>query len=171
MQDGYTHANYLYTDNIIENVDSWDFTSSYPYILVSHPFPSSKFHKCNITKVEQMSRRFAYLIKVKFTKIECKYWNNFISGSKCESIQNGVYDNGRVMKADELVMTVTDIDFYFFLETYKYEKYEILESYNAVYNYLPKKLIEFILEKYVLKTKYKNVEDKKVQYALEKRKI
>lgn len=27
---GYTHANWLYTDEIIGDVDSWDFTSSYP---------------------------------------------------------------------------------------------------------------------------------------------
>lgn len=27
---GYTHANWLYTDEILEDVDSWDFTSSYP---------------------------------------------------------------------------------------------------------------------------------------------
>ncbi len=27
---GYTHANYTYAGDIIEGVDSWDFTSSYP---------------------------------------------------------------------------------------------------------------------------------------------
>lgn len=27
---GYTHANYVYTDEIVRCVDSWDFTSSYP---------------------------------------------------------------------------------------------------------------------------------------------
>lgn len=30
---GYTHANWIYADEIHKNVESWDFTSSYPYIL------------------------------------------------------------------------------------------------------------------------------------------
>ena len=30
---GYTHANWIYTDEIIKNVSSYDFTSSYPFVL------------------------------------------------------------------------------------------------------------------------------------------
>ena len=50
---GYTHANWIYTDEVLKNIDSWDFTSSYPYILVSHQFPSTEFRKCNIKTVEK----------------------------------------------------------------------------------------------------------------------
>lgn len=42
---GYTHSNWTKTDMIIENVDSFDFTSSYPYVLVSHQFPRYKISK------------------------------------------------------------------------------------------------------------------------------
>jgi hypothetical protein len=27
---GYVHGSYVYADSIVEDVDSWDFTSSYP---------------------------------------------------------------------------------------------------------------------------------------------
>lgn len=57
----------------MENVDSWDFTSSYPYVLVTHKYPSTEFKKCNITRAERMSSRFAYLLVVKFKNIKCKY--------------------------------------------------------------------------------------------------
>ena len=40
---GYTHANWIYTDEIIKNVDSFDETSAYPYVLVTCKFPSSEF--------------------------------------------------------------------------------------------------------------------------------
>lgn len=168
---GYTHANWIYADEIIKNVDSWDFTSSYPYILVSHKFPSTEFKKCNIKSVERMSKRFAYLLVVKFKNIKCKYYNNFISRSKCRNIKGARYDNGRIIQAESLEMTITDVDFYFILDTHKYDEYEIVESYYSLYNYLPKQFIEFVLEKYVNKTKFKNVDGKELEYMLEKNKF
>lgn len=173
---GYTHANWIYADEVIENVDSWDFTSSYPYILVTHRFPSSIFKKCFIKNVEEMSKQFAYLLVVKFKNIKCKYYNNFISSSKCRNIKGARYDNGRIMQADELEITLTDIDFYFLLDTYKNIddnkniEYEIIECYFAKYNYLPLPFINFVLEKYKNKTKYKNVEGMEVEYNKEKQK-
>lgn len=88
MQVGYTHANWLYTDEIQKNITSWDFTSSYPYILVTHQFPSTEFLKCNIKKREQMIKKFAYILVVKFKNINCKYYNTFISESKCRYVKN-----------------------------------------------------------------------------------
>jgi hypothetical protein len=168
---GYTHANYIYANEILKNIESWDFTSSYPYILVSHQFPSTEFRECNIKSASQMLKRFAYIIVVEFTNIKSKYFNNFISASKCKNIYNAVYDNGRIIQAEKITMTLTDIDFYFLLDTYKYDSYEIKESYYSVYDYLPKQFIEFVLEKYVNKTAYKNVEGMEVEYAKEKNKF
>lgn len=118
-----------------------------------------------------MLKNFAYIIVVKFKNIRCKYYNNFISQSKCRSIKNGKFDNGRIIYAEEIEIVLTDIDFNFILDTYKYESYEIEESYYSVYDYLPKTFIEFVLEKYVNKTKFKNVEGKEVEYAKEKNKF
>lgn len=168
---GYTHSNWIYTDEIQKNIESWDFTSSYPYILVSHQFPSNEFQKCNIRTRNQMLKRFAYLLVVEFKKIKCKYYNNFISQSKCSKIVKGVYDNGRIIEADSITITLTDVDFYFILDTYKFDSYEIQESYYSCYDYLPKQFIEFVLEKYVNKTKLKNVEGLEVEYAKEKNKF
>ena len=118
-----------------------------------------------------MIKRFAYLLVVEFKNIKCKYYNNFISQSKCSKIIKGVYDNGRIIEAESITITLTDVDFYFILDTYKYDSYQIKESYYSVYDYLPKQFIEFVLEKYVNKTKYKNVEGMEVEYAKEKNKF
>ena len=83
---------------------------------------------------------------------------------------DGRYDNGRIIQAKSLEITLTDIDFYFILKTHVCE-YEILECYFATYNYLPKKFINFILDKYVIKTKYKDVEEKELEYIKEKNKF
>lgn len=90
---GYTHANFMYADEIIENVDSYDFTSSYPYVMISEKYPSTEFKKCNIKKKSDMNDNFAYLLVVKFTNIKSKYYNNYISASKCKEIRGARYDN------------------------------------------------------------------------------
>ena len=161
---GYTHANWIYADEVLKNVDSYDIASSYPYVLVTQKYPNSEFLPCNIKSVEKMSKRLAYLLVVRFKNVKCKYYNNFISASKCRNLRGAKYDNGRLIEAKEFEMTLTDIDFYFFLDTYDLE-YEILECYYASKNYLPKTLIEFILDKYVGKTQLKGVEGMEMEYG------
>ena len=167
---GYTHANYCYSDMVINGVDSYDFTSSYPYVMIGYKYPSSEFYKCDVKRREDMIKNFAYLLVVKFTNISSLHFNNFISSSKCHYIRGGCYDNGRLISALEIELTLTDIDFNFILDTHECE-YEILESYYATYNYLPKLFYNFILDKYVKKTQLKNVEGKEIEYALEKGKF
>lgn len=161
---GYTHANYIYTDEIMKNVDSYDETSAYPYVLVTHRLPMSEFQSCHIESVNDMIHNMAYLIRVKFKHIKCKYYNNFISMSKCENIIDGRFDNGRIMFAKEIEICLTDVDFRFILDTYDYDSYEILESYSAIYDYLPIQFINFILDKYVAKTTLKGVKGKEMEY-------
>ena len=161
---GYTHANWIYADEVLENVDSYDIASSYPYVLVTQKYPNTEFKKCNIKKREDMSKRLAYLLVVRFKNVKCKYFNNFISASKCRDLIGAKYDNGRLISALEFEMTLTDIDFYFYLDTYECE-YEILECYYSSMSYLPKTLIEFILDKYVGKTELKGVDGREMEYG------
>ena len=170
FQGGYTHASYMYADEVLKNVDSYDETSAYPYVMVTHKYPSTKFQKCNIKTKDDMVKNFAYLLYIKFSNIKSKLYNNFISSSKCINLRGAVYDNGRIIKADSFEMYLTDVDFYLYLESYEFD-YEIIEAYYSVYNYLPLKYINFILDKYVIKTEYKNVEGKEIEYNLEKQKF
>lgn len=167
---GYTHANWIYADEVLENVDSYDETSAYPYVLVTCRFPSSEFKPCNIKKKKDMSKHLCYLLVVRFYNIKCKYYNNFISASKCNYIKGAKYDNGRIISAEEIEITLTDIDFYFILDTYK-GSYEIVESWFCNYAYLPKQFIEFVLQKYVNKTEFKGVAGKEIEYQKEKNKF
>ena len=42
----------VYTDDIIKNVTSWDFTSSYPYCLCTFKYPAAKFRRCGIKNIK-----------------------------------------------------------------------------------------------------------------------
>ena len=123
------------------------------------------FKECFIKSEKQMISNFAYILIVKFKNISSKYFNNFISGSKCVNVKKGKYDNGRLISAEEIEIILTDVDFRFILKSHNYESYEIIKSYYAIYDFLPKEYIEFILEKYVGKTKLKNLEGFEVEYA------
>ena len=168
---GYTHANWLYTDEVLKDVDSYDETSAYPFVMVTEKFPMDIFKSCNLRDIKKLDNNYAYLIRIKFYNIECKYYNNFISASKCNWIIGQRVDNGRIIKAKMVDITLTDVDLKFIADTYKFEDYEIVESYFALKNYLPKQFIDFILDKYVNKTKFKNVEGKELEYAKEKNKF
>lgn len=139
--------------------------------MLTEKFPSSEFQKCTIKSIKQVLDIFCYIIKVQFFDIECKYFNNFISSSKCISIEGGRYDNGRLIGAKKIELVLTDVDLKFIFESYKFKSYKFIESYWAKKDYLPRELLEFILEKYKKKTEYKDVEGKEIEYALEKAKF
>lgn len=169
---GYTHANWIYTNKILFNLDSWDLSSSYPAAIVLEKYPMTKFTKVLLTSHKYMSKNLAYLLHVKFRNLEIQYMNTFISKSK---VINGVGledDNGRLFRAKECEMYLTDIDFKLYLKAY-YENeeqydYDILEAYAAKYDYLPIQLVNFVLDKYIDKTKLKNVKGSEVEYQHKK---
>lgn len=171
MQVGYTHANFIYTGEVIENVDSYDFASSYPYVMLSEKFPMTEFKPINLKDINKMIDSFCYILRIRFFGIRSKYFNNIISMSKCLDIRRGKYDNGRIIQAQEIEIVITEVDLKLFLEFYDIKSYIIEECYFASKNYLPEKFYNFILEKYEDKTKLKGVPDKKTEYALAKNKF
>lgn len=165
---GYTHANYYYADLILADIDSWDISSSYPFVLCTERYPGSEFRPCKLSGPEDMLQSFAYLLRVRFKGIKSRYQNNILSYSHCQDISGGVYDNGRVIRAEELEIVCTDVDLRLYMRGYKYESIEILESYYAIYKYLHKTFINFILEKYIAKTTLKGVAGRETEYTKEK---
>lgn len=164
---GYTHASRLWSNEVIKNVESYDFTSSYPFVLITRRYPVTEFRKSKIKTKEEMDSRNAYLLVVKFKNVESICHNTFISMSKCRYIRDGAYDNGRIISAKSFEMTLTDVDFNFLIKAYKCD-YEIIESWEAMYGYLPNQFTNFILEKYKMKTEYKGVEGMEKRYAISK---
>lgn len=169
---GYTHANWLYVDEIIKNVVSWDFTSSYPFVMLVEKYPSSRFKKCDVRNIANiLFNDFAYIINIEFINIKSKFFNNIISKSKAYYIENGIYDNGKIVSSSVLKIVITEIDLKIIQEFYSFDGYNIVEIYYANKSYLPLKLIDFILDKYNNKTEYKNVVGKEYLYSIEKSKF
>lgn len=169
---GFTHANANYSGKTLTNVSSVDFTSSYPAVMVSEKFPMSRFKDVEIKTVKQLKEycaKYAMVFDIKFNNIICKIpQETYLSESKCFNLSLPVLNNGRVVKADSLSVTLTDVDFDIIQNVYEWESVEIANAKFAYKNYLPKAIIKSILDLYQDKTTLKDVEGSEVEYLLSK---
>lgn len=169
---GFTHANANYSGQTLENVSSIDFTSSYPSVMVSEQFPMSRFKKANVKTVDELRqycKKYAMVFDVKFSGMKCKLkQETYLSESKCHTISKPTINNGRVVAADELTITLTDVDFEIIEKVYEWDSIQIANARYAHKNYLPKSIIKSILDLYQDKTTLKDVEGYEVEYLLSK---
>lgn len=165
---GFTHCNAMYTENELENVTSYDFTSSYPTVLIAEKYPMSKGIQVNIKTIEELEKlieNYSILVDLKFTNIKPSFlYENIISCSKCRNLKNPLSNNGRVVKADSLTITVTDLDYLNIKDFYVWDNVEIGVCFAYKRDYLPKEIIETILTLYKDKTELKGVDGKEVEY-------
>ena len=169
---GFTHANANYVGGIVENVTSIDFTSSYPSVMVSEKFPMSRFRDVScetVTDFEELADRYALIFEVKFINLTPSITQeNYISVSKCRELINPIVNNGRVVSADSLTLTMTEIDYQIMKQAYDWEHIEIGDLKYAHKAYLPKPICESILNLYQGKTTLKDVVGSEVDYLLSK---
>lgn len=168
FRGGNTHAN-RYTSNIIlENVCSYDRSSSYPDVIVNCKFPMTPFKK--IDKYDfNMQKEKAYLYEIIFHDVEIKKHVPipYICKNQYVTIEGGIYDNGRVLKAKKIITAVTDIDLNIIIDQYNFS-YEVIQCYESKYNYLPDCLRDLTKEYYKRKTTLKNVDGQELQYSMSK---
>ena len=166
---GYTHANRKYTDKIVKGpVHHVDIASSYPTCMIAYKFPYNKWAYIGqyLPDPKTFDHR-AYIISLHLTDLEVKTWNTYISSSKCNG-RGILADNGRVLKADELYITVTEQDYITIRNTYK-GNFESLGTYVCQKKYLPTIFVKYILELYGNKTSLKGIDP--VKYAISKQYI
>lgn len=169
---GFTHSNPYYTDVLLENVNSYDLTSSYPSVMCAEEYPMSRSRPLDIKTEEDLNGfkdTHCVMFRVKFTGLRnVKKFESYISESKCLRCVGGEYVNGRVFSADELIIDIVDIDVRIIKWVYEWDSVEFSHVKGFVKGYLPKDIIIGILDMYEKKTTLKDVEGKEVEYLLEK---
>lgn len=172
---GFTHANPFYTNKILHNVKSFDFTSSYPTVMVCEKFPMSAGEKIEIDNRETFNdclNNYCCVFVARFTNVHSKImFDNPISSSKCRDLQNAVLNNGRLVSADSFTLALTNVDFRVYEKFYTWDKLEISTFYRYRAGYLPKEFVDSILTFYEDKTKLKNVEGKESEYLSAKENV
>lgn len=165
---GFTHANMNYTDDVVENVSSYDFTSSYPYVMVSEKFPMSSGVHVTVKSRKQFEfliSKYCCVFDIEFTKImSSQVQDTPLSVSKCLYKENVVENNGRVFSADKVVTTITDVDYSVLKMFYTWESDTVVDMWCYRREYLPTEFVKSILGLYADKTTLKGVEGKEVEY-------
>lgn len=178
FRGGNTHANRFYSDEILEDVKSFDKSSSYPSVILYKKYPVTRFEESKDLSIENFMRliyfknmavivRVALLnVKLKNDKTGCPY----LAKAKCHHIKEGVFDNGRILKCSECSTALTDVDFKIINNMYDFSM--IIEKiFIAKKDYLPQVLRSKVLEYYRKKTELKNVRGKEHEYFRSKQKI
>lgn len=157
---GYTHASFLYADMTIhDRVDSLDISSSYPYQLVSKKYPMSRFLRCDpeLYRCDKIDK-YAFIFYIVIDNYDINTYSSYISVSHCVKCIDGVYDNGRVMRAKHLEIYVTDVDYTIIRDTCD-QDIKIKYAWCAIKDYLPVSLLLEILDMYGKKTSQKGVDN------------
>ena len=168
FQGGFTHADSLQVGKVINNVHSFDFTSSYPAVMVMEKYPIEKGELIQIKSKEDFERNiqlYCCIFDATFENIESSFvYDHPISISKCYSLEKYVSDNGRLVSAEKISITLTEIDFDIIRHFYSWEHLRIKNFRRYRRQYLPRDFVLSILNLYQKKTTLKGVEDSVVEY-------
>lgn len=165
---GFTHANMNHTDDICYNVSSYDFTSSYPYVMVSEMFPMSTGVKVQVKSAKQFEfllSKYCCVFDIEFVGlIASQVQDTPLSVSKCFYKEKVVENNGRVFSADKVVTTITNVDYSVLKMFYSWKSEKVVDMWCYRKEYLPTEFVKSILGLYANKTTLKGVAGKEVEY-------
>lgn len=179
FRGGNTHANRYYAGVVLENVKSVDISSSYPSVICNCKFPITAFTNigpCSTERLQQLifergkavlARVALYSVRLRDIYCGCPY----LARAKCRMVKGGSYDNGRILEAEYLETTLTDIDLRILLEQYDFDNLIAYDVSHARYGYLPRELVECTEDYFVKKTTLKNVEGQELLYMKSKNKL
>ena len=165
---GFTHGNALYINETLENVASYDFTSSYPYVMISEKYPLTRgklVHVETVTQLEKYCNDYLCVFDVEYDNIfATQTFENYISVSKCFVKSNFSENNGRLVCAEKIVLTITNIDYKIIKSLYQYENIKVGKCYVYAKQYLPTEYVKCIIELYKKKTELKGVNGMETEY-------
>lgn len=166
---GFVHCNACYTKQVLNDVSSFDFSSSYPSVMLAEKYPMTKGRYIHIEtegEILELAKNYALILDVKFLNVKSKHlFERILSISKCSEISSDyLVDNGRLDSATYLRTCVTEIDFINLKAFYSWEDMRIVSCVMYEKRYLPLPIIETVLELYEKKTTLKNVAGKEAEY-------
>lgn len=169
FRGGDTLANRWNTDDILEDVQSVDIVSSYPASMLTKKYPMTRFYREDPKDFRKLYRlkSKALLFRIAFIGIKLKTVTEghaYLSRDKCRNIIKGTFCNGRILQAEQIETTITDVDFEIISRRYRWDDMIIEELFSSRYRQLPIALRSVIMDYYRIKTELKGVPEDSEEY-------
>ena len=172
FQGGYTHANPWEVGEVSEHVESFDFASAYPAAICSELYPMTPPEllppPATEEELEHLIKYHCCIFTVHFTRIESRFsYDHYLSESRCifgEGAQRQI-SNGRIVWAEDVTTTITEVDWDIIRKTYKTVgdvTFSGIIRFGK--SYLPKPIIESVMDFYQAKTRLKGEAGKELEY-------
>lgn len=171
LMGGYAHSNAVHTNVVLDNVFSKDISSSYPTVMCLEKYPMTYFEETIPCDDYFNNDNYSYIITFDVEHLRSKCWNTWLSFSKCAKIKGYSLDNGRVLKADYVQLSLTNVDYEMFQLCYDFDNLNIIDFRISSNDYLSPTFVKYILELYGNKTTLKGIKEKEPLYMKSKQYI
>ena len=171
LMGGYAHSNAVHTNVVLDNVFSKDISSSYPTVMCLEKYPMTYFEETVPCEDYFNNDNYSYIITFDVEHLCSKRWNTWLSFSKCAKIKGYSLDNGRVLKADYVQLSLTNVDYEMFQLCYDFDNLNIIDFRISSNDYLSPTFVKYILELYGNKTTLKGIKEKEPLYMKSKQYI
>ena len=168
---GFVHGNPFYYGKVVENAESKDLTSDYPSQAIKNAgFPMSKgelYEPVDLEDFYHQMEYYACVFTIELWNVEPIVFHEFyISRSKCDVIEKETCYNGRVVSAEHIIISITEVDYKIIEQMYTWDKkrMKVAPFYRYRRGYLPTDLVKTFLELYGKKTTLKNVIGMEAEY-------
>lgn len=186
FRGGDVHANRKTAGEVNPAGYSRDRSSSYPHVQCCNPFPMTPFKPVEDLNIENIIERHvklnrAFLLVVRFENIRLKddnwgfpylpadRWHSDLPIPKDDDVEDPVeYDNGRVLSAPWIDITITDVDLDIILKEYEFDNIIVYAAWESRYGILPPAFTDLVKYYYAQKTQLKGNTDAAVRYNLMK---
>lgn len=178
FRGGNTASSRYFANMIIDNVKSYDISSSYPFVMMSYEYPQGPFMYTSIDSrntLDKYNRKYCTIAEYSFINLRLKNKYTpipYVSISKCNKADSDalVY-NGRVLEGRFFEMTLTNVDFEIIDRMYDYDEMYVDDFYFARKKLLPKPLREQLLKYFTDKTTLKGIDEMYYFYMKQKNKL
>lgn len=173
---GYTHGNLQHIGKVLHDVVSYDFTSSYPAVMLSERFPMGRpEHIDNISYedfrdlVNDPDVCILFRLQLKNVRLREGVGDCYLTNDAYKCImENPVSENGRIRSCERYAITCTDVDFKIIAKCYEWDSIHISNVLKWRADYLPTPIIGIVLDLYNAKTTLKGVPERKEEYQIKK---
>lgn len=176
FRGGNTASNRYLTNEIQYNVTSYDISSSYPYVMLTKYYPVGKFMYTSIDNEEMLIKynsKYCTIGRYLFKNLKLKRGVAipYIPVAKCLKVSTDRVYNGRVLNAEVLAISLTNLDYDIIAQEYEWDEVLVKDFYFSRRGLLPQELRNVVMEYFKIKSTLRGVEGKEYEYNKAKNRL